>query len=108
VHVYGVLRFVDDQAFLMQHLDRLTDEHESGHAHPWAMHDAPLDFLEQLARATIGLELEITRLEGKWKMSQNRSADDVDGVITGLSTSSSEHARAVAAHVQSRKKTRPH
>ena len=108
VHVYGTVRFIDDRDFLMQHLDTLTDQHESAREHPWAMHDAPQDFLEALARAVIGVEIEITRLEGKWKMSQNRSSADIDGVIEGLSTSSSEVARAVADEVVSRKNLRRH
>ena len=108
VHVYGTLRFIDDRDFLMRHLDTLTDQHESSQPHPWAMHDAPQDFLEALARGTIGVELEITRLEGKWKMSQNRSHGDIDGVITGLGASSSERDREVADHVASRKKITPH
>ena len=108
VHVYGTVRFIDDRDFLMQHLDTLTDQHESSHEQPWAMHDAPQDFLEQLARAIVGVEIEITRLEGKWKMSQNRSSADIDGVIKGLSTSSSDIARAVADEVATRKNLRRH
>ena len=108
VHVYGTVRFIDDRDFLMHHLDALTDQHESSHEHPWAMHDAPQDFLEGLARAIVGVEIDITRLEGKWKMSQNRSSADIDGVIEGLSTSSSEVARAVADEVATRKNLRRH
>ena len=96
VHATGVLRFIDEHDFLMAHLDRITDRHEASQAHPWAMHDAPRDFLEQLARATVGVEIEITALEGKYKLSQNRSAADAHGVITGLDASSSPHDRAVA------------
>ncbi len=103
VHVYGTLRFISDHGFLMRHLDALTDQHEATQAHPWAMHDAPEAFLEQLARATVGVEIEITRLEGKWKMSQNRSHADIEGVIDGLTTSASERERAVAEHVHARK-----
>lgn len=108
VHAYGTVRFIDDRDFLMHHLDVLTDQHEGSQEHPWAMHDAPQDFLEGLARAIVGVEIEITRLEGKWKMSQNRSSADIDGVIEGLSTSSSEVARAVAEEVVSRKNSRGH
>ncbi len=102
VHATGVLRFIDDRDFLMTHLDRLTDRHEASQSHPWAMHDAPLDFLEQLARATIGVEIEITALEGKYKLSQNRSAADVHGVISGLDASASAHDRAVADAMRAR------
>ena len=77
VHAYGTVRFIDDRDFLMRHLDALTDQHESSYEHPWAMHDAPHDYREALARAVIGAEIEITRLEDKWKMSQNRSSAEV-------------------------------
>ncbi len=108
VHAYGTLRFVDDVAFLMHHLDAMTDRHEARQDHPWAMHDAPREYLEQQARAVIGVEIEITRLEGKWKMSQNRSAADVDGVIAGLSAAASDDAHAVAAQVVAQKSLRRH
>ena len=96
VHATGMLRFIDDRDFLMAHLDRLTNRHEASQSHPWAMHDAPLDFLEQQARAIVGVEIDITSLEGKFKLSQNRSDADVHGVISGLEASTSTHDRAVA------------
>ena len=106
VHVYGKLRFVDDRDFMMQHLDALTDRHEGSQQHPWAMHDAPQDFLEQLVKSTVGLEIEFTRLEGKWKLSQNRSSEDIDGVIDGLAQSSSAHERDIAAQVHAHRPQR--
>ncbi len=99
------LRFIDDRDFLMVHLDRLTNRHEASQSHPWAMHDAPLDFLEQLARAIVGVEIDITSLEGKFKLSQNRSDADVHGVVSGLEASTSTHDRAVADAM--REHTRP-
>ncbi len=108
VHVYGVLRFIDNREFLMQHLDALTNEHEATQAHPWAMQDAPESFVEQQARATIGVEIEIVRLEGKWKLSQNRSAADVDGVIHGLSGCASAREQAVGDQVADRETFRAH
>lgn len=84
---------------MMQHLDALTDQHERIRAHSWAMYDAPQDFLEQLVKSTVGLEIEITRLEGKWKLSQNQLSEDIDGVIDGLAQSPSAKERDVAAHV---------
>jgi transcriptional regulator len=105
VHVTGRVRFIDDRAFLMQHLDALTTEHEASHAHPWAVSDAPAEFVAQLAGAIVGVEIEIVSIEGKWKLSQNRGDDDIDGVIDGLRASASPHAHAVATHVAER---RPH
>ena len=105
VHAYGTLRFVEDDAFLARHLDALTNRHESGRDRPWATGDAPAEYLAQLRRAIIGVELLITRLEGKWKMSQNRSQADIDGVEQGLARSSRDGDRAVAAIVAERRPT---
>jgi transcriptional regulator len=105
VHAYGVLRFREDDEFLRRHLAQLTRRHEEGREKPWAVADAPADYLAQQRRAIVGVELEITRLEGKWKMSQNRSAEDIDGVVAGLSSSASPDDREVAAIVDG---VRPH
>ncbi|MCL2584066.1 MAG: FMN-binding negative transcriptional regulator, partial [Streptosporangiales bacterium] len=63
---------------------RLTDKHESRREHPWAVDDAPRAYIEGQLRAIVGVELLITRIEAKAKLSQNRPAADIDGVITGL------------------------
>jgi transcriptional regulator len=103
VHAYGTLRFVEDDAFLQRHLDALTNRHEAGRERPWATADAPGDYLAQLRRAIVGVELVITRLEGKWKMSQNRSQADIDGVEQGLASSPREGDRVVAGIVAERR-----
>ena len=105
VHAYGTLRFRDDAEYLRRHLDQLTDRHEAGREHPWTTADAPSEYIAQLQRAIVGVELEITRLEGKWKMSQNRPAADIDGVVRGLAASSAAEERAVAAIVEARRPT---
>ena len=84
VHVHGELRFVDEPGFLHAHLEALTSRHEAGREHPWSVSDAPAEFIAGLQRAIVGVEINITRLEGKWKMSQNRSPADIDGVVRGL------------------------
>ena len=106
VHVYGALRFIDDDAFLERHLTELVDRHERGRPEPWAITDAPPAFVSQSRRAIVGVELTITRVEGKWKMSQNRSAADVDGVVRGLGASDDARERAVAATVDARRPPR--
>ena len=103
VHVYGTLRFTHDAAYLQRHLHELTTRHESGRDHPWAVGDAPAEYVSQLERAIVGVELTITRLEGKWKMSQNRSAADVDGVIRGLAASAHPTERAVGELMTARR-----
>jgi transcriptional regulator len=103
VHAHGTLRFIDDPAFLHAHLQALTSRHEAGRAQEWAIGDAPAEFIAGLERAIVGVEITITRLEGKWKMSQNRSAADIDGVVRGLADSGDEVQRRVSAIVEARR-----
>ena len=106
VHAYATLRLRDDPSFLRPHLERLTRQHESGRPTPWHVSDAPADYIEQQLKAIVGVELEINRLEGKWKMSQNRSAADIDGVIHGLGESEAARDQTVAAIVRERRPTK--
>jgi len=106
VHAYGTLRFVDDPAFLRAHLEQLTARHEAGRELPWTVDDAPADYVSKLERAIVGVELAITRLEGKWKMSQNRPSADIDGVVRGLRESPRDADRTVAEIVESRRPDR--
>lgn len=84
IHAYGTLEFFDDPARLLDVVTRLTERHEAPRAAPWAVSDAPDDFVQGMLRGIVGLSLRITRLEGKVKMSQNRPATDIPGVIDGL------------------------
>ena len=67
VHVHGALRTVDDPAWLAALLERLTNRHEAGQAAPWAVSDAPRDYIDRLTAAIVGIEIRIDRIEGKWK-----------------------------------------
>jgi transcriptional regulator len=106
VHASGTLRLVDEPASLRRHLERLTTRHEAGRTPEWKVSDAPGEFIEQQMKAIIGVEISITRLEGKWKMSQNRSDADIDGVVRGLSASNSPTDQVVAALVSARRPAR--
>ena len=83
-HVYGQLVIHDDPEWLDAHVRRLTDQHEAAEPHPWSVDDAPGPFVRGQLRAIVGLELQISRVEAKLKLSQNRTDDDVDGVVAGL------------------------
>jgi transcriptional regulator len=83
-HVYGRLTVHDDPQWTEDLVRRLTVKHEARRDHPWSVDDAPRNFIEGQLRAIVGIELEITRVEAKAKLSQNRPAADVDGVIAGL------------------------
>lgn len=103
VHASGELRLRDDPAFLRDHLEALTQQHERDRTPAWQVSDAPAEFIEQQMKAIIGVELVIDRLEGKWKMSQNRPAADIDGVIQGLEASGTPQNLDVAALVRARR-----
>jgi len=84
VQASGALVVRDDPAWLKEIVRRLTDRHEARWPDGWSVDDAPPDYIESELRAIVGIELRISRLEGKRKLSQNRAPADVDGVIAGL------------------------
>lgn len=102
VHAHGRLRLIDDAAWLRQQLEALTDANEARFAQPWAVADAPEDYLERMMRAIVGVELQITRLSGKWKLSQNHPPENHAGVVAGLQGSDLAEDRQVAALMAAR------
>jgi len=80
VHAWGPLRVIHDPEWLRDFVTRLTDRYEAGSAKPWHVTDAPRDFIDAMLKAIVGFEIPIRRLEGKWKMSQNRNAQDRAGL----------------------------
>lgn len=107
VHAHGTLRAVDDAGWLRSFLEGLTDEHEAQFAKPWHVSDAPEDFIAMQLRAIVGVELTITRLVGKWKMSQNRVPTDRAGVVAGLQAQGSPESLAVAELIARSETTKP-
>jgi len=105
VHAYATVRLVEDPGWLHRHLDELSARHEAHRPDPWTPSDAPADYVAQLLRGIVGIELAIDGLEGKWKMSQNRTSADIDGVVAGLGASERAEDREVARIVEQR---RPH
>ncbi|MEE3755322.1 FMN-binding negative transcriptional regulator [Mycobacterium intracellulare] len=97
-HVYGQLVVHDDPAWVEQNVRELTERHEAGRLQPWSVDDAPPQFIEGLLRAIVGLELLITRIEAKFKLSQNRPAADIDGVISGLIAEGRQDAAQAMQH----------
>jgi transcriptional regulator len=101
VHAYGVLRIIDDRTWLRRLVENLTKRFEVSRE-PWKITDAPSDFIEKQLSAIIGLEMTLTRLIGKWKVSQNRPPQDRDGVVQGLLQDGSQSAIAMADLVRSK------
>jgi len=99
VHAHGVLRVVEDAPWLHALVSGLTAHHEAPRATPWAVSDAPDDFVQQLLRAIVGIEIPVERLLGKWKVSQNRSEPDRLGVAAGLAEGA-EESQAMARLMQ--------
>jgi transcriptional regulator len=84
VHAYGPLQVTEDAEWLREMVTKLTDVHESGFTEPWKVEDAPPDYIAGQLKGIVGIEMPIARLEGKWKVSQNRPAQDRQGVVAGL------------------------
>jgi transcriptional regulator len=99
VHVHGRPRAIHDPEWLMRHVGELTAQHEAGRAEPWSITDAPADFLEGMLKGIVGVEMEISRIEGKWKTSQNRPEIDRAGVVRGLTAQGDEQSLAMAEMV---------
>lgn len=100
VHAHGPLTFVEDTAWLHAHVDQLSQRHEATRPAPWKLADAPSEYIDKQLRHIVGVELTITRLSGKWKLGQNRSAEDRRGVIQGLRQQGDAPALQVAALMQ--------
>jgi transcriptional regulator len=99
VHARGPVELIEDPERLLQIVSRLSDQHESGRAQPWAVSDAPRDYIDAMLRAIVGFALPIRRLDGKWKLGQNRSTLDQAGVRDSLAASTEPREQALAARM---------
>lgn len=102
IHAYGKLSAFDDREQLLQLVTRLTEREEHKRTQPWAVSDAPADYIDAMLKGIVGIALPVTRLEGKWKMSQNRNAADQAGVIAGLRAEDQEPLAELIEEVTSR------
>jgi transcriptional regulator len=107
IQAEGSLIIHEEDEWKRRHVAHLTAFHERGRSSPWSVEDAPTEYIDAMVRAIVGVEIRLTSLVGKWKLSQNRSAADIAGVIAGLSTDGAgtteaavaeEMAHAVARH----------
>lgn len=99
VHAYGPVEFFTDEGRLLEVVSRLTDLHEQPRSAPWAVSDAPDPFVRSQLKGIVGIRIPITRLEGKRKMSQNRSAEDRAGIADGLASSENPGDHVVAGMI---------
>lgn len=84
VQARGRLRVIHEPDWILSQLESLTAHNEAGFEHPWTVADAPHEFTRKLLDVIVGIEIEITELKGKWKVSQNRSDQDRASVVSGL------------------------
>jgi transcriptional regulator len=99
VHAYGPMRVIDDPAWLLGLVERLTGRHEADRAGPWKVSDAPRDYVDKLLGAIVGIESPVSTLVGKWKVSQNQPPANRAGVARGLQEVGDDNALAMARAV---------
>jgi transcriptional regulator len=99
VQARGRIKIHDEFGFIDHQIRALTETHEAGRAHAWAVDDAPEAFIQQQMRAIVGIEIAITQLTGKWKVSQNRPVADRAGVVAGLSGEADADSEPMRAEV---------
>lgn len=97
VHASGTLKFIEDPLWLRSFVAGLTGAHEKQRATPWAIDDAPPAYIDKMLKLIVGFEFSISSLEGKWKVSQNRTQADREGVRRGLEGSDDRDTRELAA-----------
>jgi transcriptional regulator len=105
VHAYGTVRLIEDAEWLRQMLRRLTERHEARNPAPWRMQKLPEAYLDGMLKGIIGLDFTVSRLEGKYKLSQNRPAADLPRVIAALERRGDADALAVARLMREREET---
>jgi transcriptional regulator len=94
VHAHGTPQVVQDRSALLQIVTRLTQRHEASQLHPWAVDDAPADYIEQMLKAIVGIEIPVQRWVGKFKLSQNHPAANRQGITAGLTQQDPKHPLA--------------
>jgi len=100
VHAYGHLKVIEDAEWLRAHVESLVGIHEAAFPKPWAVSDAPEEYVTAQLRGIVGFEMKIERLEGKWKVSQNRSETDRRGVVEGLDALETPESKSMARLVE--------
>lgn len=104
VHARGKINLIHDEAWIMTHLNTLTDRHEEGREKPWAVSDAPDDFVQRQLRGITGIEVKIEISQGSSKVSQNKDAADNAGVAEGLRCEHAQAAQEMAPIVEARRR----
>lgn len=104
VHAHGTLRVIDDAAWVAAQMQALTSTHEAGRATPWSVEDAPADYIERMRMAVVGIEIVVSRLEGKWKVSQNQPAENQESLVAALEADDNEQSTTMARLIRQRRR----
>jgi transcriptional regulator len=104
VHACGKVRLIDEADWLRSFLDRLSKRHEAGSEAPWRMEDQPAAYMTGMLKGIVGFDITVTRLEGKFKLSQNRPAVDRPRIVAALETRGDSDAAAVAGLMRQRER----
>lgn len=99
VHAHGIPKVIEDAAWLLDLVTKLSDTHEASQQLPWKVSDAPEEFTERLLEMIVGIEIPISKIEGKWKLSQNRPKADRLGLVAGLEAQDDDVSRAMGSMV---------
>jgi transcriptional regulator len=102
VHARGAIRWVDDAGWLRTHVGALSAAHEAGRDVPWMISDAPVTYIDSMLRGIVGFELAIEKLEGKYKLSQNRDRADHDGARDALVRDGREDVALLMIHPEAK------
>ena len=100
VHAHGIPKKIEDPEWLLHHVSGLSNMHESKQELPWKVSDAPEDFIDMLLGSIVGIEIQITKLIGKWKLDQNRLESDNLGVIAGLMSTDDPQSHGIANQIK--------
>ena len=96
VHAHGTLKIIEDPVWLINHINEQTNKNEAKYETPWKVSDAPEKYIEGQLKGIVGVEVEITHFEGKWKMSQNKNVTDKAGILKGLAKDGDENAHIMS------------
>ncbi len=99
VHAKGALSFIYDDAWNLQMINALTDQHEASQIMPWSTVDAPANYIQKMLPAVVGLQIDVSSITGQWKLSQNQPEQNQKGVVEGLSKDARGDSQKIAALV---------
>ena len=102
VHAYGTIEFIEEPNTLLDIVTKLTNANEENRQQPWQVTDAPQDYIQAMLKAIIGVKITISKIEGKRKLSQNKTPENQQGVIQGLTNSEKATNKELAALMQNK------